>query len=83
MPEPTVMESTKEKTKAYGHHVNQHEDVVFSAKQDCSVLFENGIELKLKAGKSTSIAFAKDGTYPFTVNKGQCDPTSPIIVPRH
>lgn len=81
MPEPTVMESKE--TDAKLRHADRGEDVVFRAKQDCSVLFDTGVELKLKAGQPKSIAFHKDGTYPFTLScKGQCDPTSPIIVPR-
>lgn len=83
MPETIVLEERKNNTIVHGHHVNKHEVVDFKAQEDCTVFFDLGFELKLKKDVVTSIAFSKEGTYPFSTDcKAQCDPTGPIIVPR-
>ncbi len=83
MPETILIEESKKTANITGHHVNKHEVVDFVAKEDCTVFFDFGFELKLKKDVPTSIAFSEEGTYPFSTDcRGQCDPTSPIIVPR-
>lgn len=66
-------------------HTGKHQEVAFKADGDCAVIFDNGIELKLKKDQPKTLAFSKEGTYRFTVVDGgsklQCMPTSPIIVP--